>query len=72
MQLRELSQIAAKGLPVPARVIVEKLFQPSAIPEDEELGIPTAPDQGALLAEERQEGMAGPESERCTLPIQAC
>jgi hypothetical protein len=37
--VKELSQIAAKGLPAPARVIVEKLSQPSAIPEDEELGI---------------------------------
>jgi hypothetical protein len=50
--VKELSQIAAKGLPVPAGVIVEKLFQPSVVPEDEELGIPTAPKRGALSAEE--------------------
>jgi hypothetical protein len=70
--VKELSQIAAKGLPVPARVIMEKLSQPSVVPEDEELGIPTAPEQGAPSAVEQQEGMAGPASERCTLPVRAC
>jgi hypothetical protein len=50
--VKELSPIAAKGLLVPARVIMEKLSQPSAVPEDEELGIPTAPKQGALSAME--------------------
>jgi hypothetical protein len=67
-----LSHIATKGLPVLAGVIVEKLFQPSAIPKYEELGIPTVPERGALAAEEQQEDMAGPESEQCTLPVQAC
>jgi ribonuclease HI len=41
--VKELSQIAAKELPVPVGVMVERLFQPSAVPEDEELGSPTAP-----------------------------
>jgi hypothetical protein len=50
--VKELSQIATKGLLVPARFIMEKLSQPSAIPKDEELGIPTAPEQGASSAAE--------------------
>jgi hypothetical protein len=70
--VKEMSQIAAKGLPVLAGVIVEKFSQPSAIPEDEELGIPPTPEQGALSAAEQQEGMVGPTSERCTLPALAC
>jgi hypothetical protein len=67
--VKELYQIAAKGLLVPAGVIMGKLFQPSTVPEDEELGIPAAHERGALLAEEQQEGMAGPASEQCTLPL---
>jgi hypothetical protein len=70
--VKKLSQIATKGLPVSAGVIVEKLSQPSAIPEDEELGIPPTPEQGALSVMEQQEGTTGPASERCTLPALAC
>jgi hypothetical protein len=70
--VKELSQIATKGLPVSAGVIVEKLSQPSAIPEDEELGIPPTPEQGALSVAEQQEGTIGLATEQCTLPTLAC
>jgi hypothetical protein len=46
--VKELSQIAAKGFPVPARVMMENLSEPSAIPKNEELGILPVPEQGAL------------------------
>jgi hypothetical protein len=70
--VKEVSQIATKGLPVIAGVIMEKLSHLSAVPEDEDLGILTAPEQGGLSAVEQQEGTAGPASEQCTLPALAC
>jgi ribonuclease HI len=38
--VKELSQIAAKGLPVPFGVAMEKLSQPSAVPKEEEPKVP--------------------------------
>jgi hypothetical protein len=38
--VKELSQIAAKGLLIPLRVAMEKLSQPSAVPEEEEPEVP--------------------------------
>jgi hypothetical protein len=44
--VKELSWIAAKGLPVPVGAIVEKLSQPSATPEDEDPRAPPMSEQG--------------------------
>jgi hypothetical protein len=68
--VKELSQIAAKGLPIPFGVAVEKLSQPSIIPEEEEPEVP--PEQGTLPVAELQGIPPGLASERCTLPAQAC
>jgi hypothetical protein len=46
--VKELSQIATKGFPIPFGVAVEKLSQPSAIPEEEEPEVLLVPEQGAL------------------------
>jgi hypothetical protein len=46
--VKGLSHIAANGLPVPLGVAVEKLSQPSAVPEEEEPEVPLVLDQGTL------------------------
>jgi hypothetical protein len=43
-----LSRIAAQGLPVPLGVAVKNLSQPSAVPEEEDLEVPSVLDQGTL------------------------
>jgi hypothetical protein len=48
--MKELSQRAAKGLPVPFGVAMEKLSQPSAIPEEEDPEVLPASEQGILPA----------------------
>jgi hypothetical protein len=70
--IKELSRIAAQGLPVPFRVAVEKLSQPSAIPEEEDPEVPPVPEQGTLQVAGMQEVLPGPASKRCTPPAQAC
>jgi hypothetical protein len=70
--VKELSWIAAKGLPVPTGAIVEKLSQPSTTPKDEEPGAPSTSAQGAPPTMEQQEGMVNPASERCILPAPTC
>jgi hypothetical protein len=70
--VKELPQIVAQVLPVLARAIVEKFSQPSAIPEDEELGVPLASEQGNLPTTEQQESMDGPASEQCIPPTPTC
>jgi hypothetical protein len=70
--VKEFSRIAAKGLPVPFGVAVEKLSQPSAVPEEEDPTVPPVPEQGTLPVAEMQEIPPGPASERCTPPAQAC
>jgi hypothetical protein len=70
--IKELSRIAAKGLLIPFRVDMEKLSQPSAIPEEEDPEVPPVPEQGTLPVVELQEVSSGPASEQCTPPAQAC
>jgi hypothetical protein len=67
--VKELSQISTKGLPVPVGVMVERLFQPSAVPKDEVLGSSIEPERGTLSAEEQHVGTASPASKQCTLPV---
>jgi hypothetical protein len=50
--VKELSRIAAKGLPVPFGVAMEKLSQPSAVPEEEDPEVLPASQQGILLVVE--------------------
>jgi hypothetical protein len=68
--IKELSQRAAKGLPVPFGVAMEKLSQPSAIPEEEDPEVLPASEQGILPVAELQEILSGLASERCTPPAQ--
>jgi hypothetical protein len=70
--VKELSRIAAKGLPIPFGVAVENLSQPLAIPEEEDLEVPPVPEQGTLPVAELQQVASGPASEQCTPPAQAC
>jgi hypothetical protein len=70
--VKELSQIATKGLLVQLRVVVKKLSQPSAVPEEEEPEVPPVPEQRTLPVAELQGVPLGPASEWCTLPAQAC
>jgi ribonuclease HI len=42
--VKELSQIAAKGLPVPTGATVKKLPKPSTTPEEEDTGAPPTPE----------------------------
>jgi hypothetical protein len=41
--VKKLSQIAAKGLPIPFGVAMEKLSQPSAVPEEEDPEVQPVP-----------------------------
>jgi hypothetical protein len=66
--IKELSWIATKGLPVLFGVAMEKLSQPSAIPEEEDPKVLPASEQGILPVAELQEILSGPASERCTSP----
>jgi hypothetical protein len=66
-----LSRIAAKGLHVLFGVAMEKLSQPSAVPEEEDPEVLPASEQGILPVAERQAILAGLASERCTPPAQA-
>jgi hypothetical protein len=53
--VKELSRIAAKGLPVPFGVDMEKLSQPSVVPEEEDPRVQPASEQGILPAAELQQ-----------------
>jgi hypothetical protein len=70
--VKDLSQIAAKGLPVPARAIIEKLSKPLAVPDEEDTRAPLATEQGAPPTTKQQEGTADPASERCVPPAPTC
>jgi hypothetical protein len=69
--VKELSRIAAKGLPVPFGVAMEKLSQPFAILEGEDPEVQPTSEQGILLVMELQAIPSDPASERCTPPAQA-
>jgi hypothetical protein len=47
-----LSQIAAKGLPVPFGVAMEKMSPPLAVPEEEDPEVQPASEQGILQVAE--------------------
>jgi hypothetical protein len=67
--IKELSQIAAKGLQVPAGTFVEKLSKPSAVPEEEVAGAPPATSLGAPLAVKLREDTTDSASKQCSSPI---
>jgi hypothetical protein len=69
--VKELSRIAAKGLPIPFGVSMENLSQPPAIPEEEDAKVQPTSEQGILLVTELQAMPSDPASERCTPPAQA-
>jgi hypothetical protein len=50
---------------------MEKLSQPSAIPEEEDPEVMPISEQGILPVTELQEIPSGPARERCTPPAQA-
>jgi hypothetical protein len=68
--IEELSRIVAKGWHVPFGVAMEKLSQPSAVPEEVDPEVLPASEQGSFPVVELQEILSGPASELCTPPAQ--